>query len=399
MPEQHNKGVFSQEGYDSTVNNGAMEELERLLASSSPQGADAADTVAPELVDAAIDRARELEDSRWAVGIELLPYRLVATLIDKKGRRLLDGHRRLKDMSVSHVVAASAALAKRLVKAAGLDYLPAGHVALGLVVGGPVDSEAGVVRFYCKSPPIDRREELGFTTWHNEPLGTPLQDQTDWPVAIANDASALAVYQRWFGLGRSRSTFALLVVREGVGGAYIEDGRLSRASVEVGQVNSKDLGRPCDCGREGCIEASAGTRGILSALYDVTAHLASGGLVGAVQLAEAADGDVREKVLAAFREAGTGLAHGVGLMINMFASPLVVYLPPILSEPDSNAATEYLARMRTFTDYTHQAYSGFEVLPQPLGPYDGAHGAALIALERRLGVHPEIATDDAEAGR
>jgi hypothetical protein len=101
-----------------------------------------------------------------------------------------------------------------------------------------------------------------------------------------------------------------------------------------------------------------------------------------------------EKTLPAFRQAGIGLARGIALMLNMFGpSHLVLYLPPILAEPGTKAADEYLRHMRTFTTYTHQTFADSEVVVQAAGPYDGAHGAALIALERCFGLLPEAALD------
>jgi glucokinase len=378
----------AQKGCDFGVNNEAVEEFEKLLDHSS-LGRQAQDASAA-LVKAAVERASQLEGSRYAVGIELLPFRLIGTVTNQDGKRLMDAHRRLDTMDIDHVIAAATDLVAGLISAAGLDDLPGRHIAVGLQLGGPVNTITGEVLFYHKSSPHDRLDKTGFTTWRNVPLGPKLAEATGRRVVIENDGSALAAYHLWFGVGRQHPTFALMLVREGVGGAYVEDGRLSRAPAEVGQINAQEFGLPCDCGRNGCVEAMAGLRGILLEIFRYSSR-AVGGLNAAVALTQSSDSDVASKATMAFREAGNALAHGVGLMVNMFggASRLVMCLPPLLAQPDTPASNEYLEQLHTWEKYTHSAYEGCQVLVVPLGPYDGAHGAALIALDRWFGMKPQ----------
>jgi hypothetical protein len=115
----------AQKGCDFGVNNEAVEEFEKLLDHSS-LGRQAQDASAA-LVKAAVERASQLEGSRYAVGIELLPFLLIGTVTNQDGKRLMDAHRRLDTMDIDHVIAAATDLVAGLISAAGLDDLPKAH--------------------------------------------------------------------------------------------------------------------------------------------------------------------------------------------------------------------------------------------------------------------------------
>jgi hypothetical protein len=111
------------------------------------------------------------------------------------------------------------------------------------------------------------------------------------------------------------------------------------------------------------------------------------GISSAVELAEERMKIGDEKVLQAFRVAGRIVGHGVGYMLTMFGpSRMVLCVPPVLAEPDSAAAEAFLAGVDCYRDYTHVAFQDRELVIAPMGPYDGAHGAALVGLERCFGI-------------
>lgn len=78
---------------------------------------------------------------------------------------------------------------------------------------------------------------------------------------IQNDASAGAVYETW--LNKDIVNLAYLFIGKGVGGAIIVDGKLvdgdrNRAG-EFGHSTIDPNGKPCHCGRLGCLEAYCST--------------------------------------------------------------------------------------------------------------------------------------------
>src|SRR5215216_214675 len=122
-----------------------MTEFERLLEHSS-LGSDEADTpIRTELVHRVIARAKELSDARYAIGIELLPYRLVGVVTDDQGMRLIDGQRRLHSMSFVDVVSAVVELIRELMDATPEANPAQERIALAMQLGGPVNSATGTV--------------------------------------------------------------------------------------------------------------------------------------------------------------------------------------------------------------------------------------------------------------
>jgi glucokinase len=115
----------------------------------------------------------------------------------------------------------------------------------GVGCGGPMEGD-GV------SP-------LNIPVWRNFPLRRELEAALGLPVAIDNDAKALALAEGWLGAASASSNFLAMVVSTGVGGGivlngHLLDGRLGNAG-HVGHVVVEAQGRPCACGAQGCLEA------------------------------------------------------------------------------------------------------------------------------------------------
>jgi hypothetical protein len=69
-------------------------------------------------------------------------------------------------------------------------------------------------------------------------------------------------------------------------------------------------------------------------------------------------------------------------------------------DPTVRAASAFRAEVEMFDSYCHKVYAAdCELTFEPLRPFDGAHGAALAALERRFGVVARVARTEAEQQR
>lgn len=81
------------------------------------------------------------------------------------------------------------------------------------------------------------------------------------PVAVDNDAKALALGEGWLGAAKGVSDYLAMVVSTGVGGGIVLDGRLLDGAAgnagHVGHVIVEPDGRMCVCGAQGCLEAEA----------------------------------------------------------------------------------------------------------------------------------------------
>ena len=119
----------------------------------------------------------------------------------------------------------------------------------GVGCGGPMSFNGAFV-----SP-------LNIPAWQDFPLLTRLRENMEVPVAIDNDAKALALGEAWFGAGRRFSNFMAMVVSTGVGGGLFVDGKLldgrNGNAGHIGHVIVEPDGAKCECGARGCLEAEA----------------------------------------------------------------------------------------------------------------------------------------------
>lgn len=123
-------------------------------------------------------------------------------------------------------------------------------VACGIGCGGPMRGE-------LVSP-------LNIPAWRDFPLAERLRALPrlaglSLPVALENDAKALALAEGWRGAARHESDFIAMVVSTGVGGGIVLDGRLLQGALgnagHIGHVIVEPEGRECVCGARGCLEA------------------------------------------------------------------------------------------------------------------------------------------------
>lgn len=102
---------------------------------------------------------------------------------------------------------------------------------------------------------------LNIPQWRGFPLRERLADHLGLPVAVDNDAKALALGEGWRGAARSERNFVAMVVSTGVGGGIVLDGRLLDGAAgnagHIGHVVVEPGGRRCACGGQGCLEAEA----------------------------------------------------------------------------------------------------------------------------------------------
>lgn len=378
----------------------ALRSFEELLQGSSlrrnkqvSDGSGSPWEPSPDLVRRAVRRATDLENTRCAVGIELLPYRMVGVLVDEHGARLAAEQLVLRSMDIDAVVESATSLATTLLDQQQEQLTPGSSIVGGFQIGGPVDRTSGVVKFYRKADPTTFSRDRD-TCWNNhQPLGALLRASNGWAWSVQNDAEAYAEYQRWFGTGRQRSDFAVLLIREGVGGGLVRNGEVVDMPIEIGNITVfPEGGLRCDCGNTGCLETTGGIYGILDTINVRTDRQF---LDIAAAANEAEDGEHAEKAREAFRAAGFADAKGISIMVS-FAGPkrIVLYAPAILCDESKAAARDFLGQVRNFRSYIHPVYHGCELEIVPVRPYDGAHGAALGALAAHFGIHPDSARAD-----
>jgi predicted NBD/HSP70 family sugar kinase len=345
--------------------------------------------VADNIIRDILRRADHLDHSPFAVGIAILPFRLVGVITDMRGTKLGVGRWELTKMDVDQVVERVAALARYLVKTSlGFD-LPHPRIRIGLQIGGPVDTANGVVLLY-RNPQIEAanpRAEDAYE-WRDVPLAALVEETTGCPTVVDNDAHAFAAYELRFGTDLDMSSFVLILLNDGVGAGVVLDQKLLAAPMEFGHLRIWDPGRPCKCGNSGCIDAHAGCRAITSLVASATGRVGAASIEQAVEIADRQD-DMAALALPVFANAGESIARGAADMLTLFGpTHLVLYAPEILIDTGgkSPAASSFMEAVNKFTEYAYPIVRGCRLVPRPLNrhPYSerGAQGAALIALHR-----------------
>lgn len=250
-------------------------------------------------------RLLEVAAQRHAViGVKLAPGAVTGVLTDLRAQILARRERRL---TAGHGPAAAIAAAAAVIGdlRSGVGGGPDRLIGVGVGVGGHVDPRAGrVVR-------------SGILGWDEQvPVAAPLAAATGLPTVVGNDVDALAVAERWFGLGRGVDTFALVTVGPGIGCGLFLGGELFTGSSglagELGHIPVHGAGEPCGCGRRGCLETVASDEAVVRAIERAGGPRPDS-IEQAVQWARAGDARAR----AAFETMGDELGRALATLGNL----------------------------------------------------------------------------------
>jgi putative N-acetylmannosamine-6-phosphate epimerase/predicted NBD/HSP70 family sugar kinase len=124
---------------------------------------------------------------------------------------------------------------------------------IGIASAGAIDVHTGIVFAATENLP----------GWADFNIRNFITDRFCLPVFVENDAHATALAESRFGEGRRFNSFVAMTLGTGVGGGIFIDGRLQRGALgfagTVGHQVIRVGGRPCNCGRRGCLEAYVST--------------------------------------------------------------------------------------------------------------------------------------------
>jgi glucokinase len=110
------------------------------------------------------------------------------------------------------------------------------------------------------------------------PIAQKLMRRLDCHVVVENDATCAALGEHLWGRGRGFASYLLVTLGTGIGGGLVINDRLVRGAhgftAEIGhiRINSSVDAWPCTCGQRGCVEAYAGTRGLLRKFAELGGH-------------------------------------------------------------------------------------------------------------------------------
>lgn len=109
--------------------------------------------------------------------------------------------------------------------------------------------------------------------WIPAPLKTMLKEYLPVPLYVDNGSKAMALAELHKDPEAHNETMAALNIGTGVGAGIIHEGKLYRggnnSAGEWGHTTMVLDGKPCRCGRRGCLEAYIGAPGIIRRLREV----------------------------------------------------------------------------------------------------------------------------------
>jgi glucokinase len=283
-----------------------------------------------------------------------------------------------RDEGPAPMVRRLAELGRQAVAASEVDWdrIPA----IGIACGGPLDITTGVIL----SPP-------NLPGWDRIPLTTMVTDALGRPAFVDNDATAAAVAEWWYGAGGGGAVRNLvyLTISTGVGGGLILDGRPYRGAAgnagELGHLTVDWKGRPCGCGRRGCLEAYAsGTNIALRAMEALAGGTEPSSLRGLLEITAR---DVAEAASAGDAVAARIWDETTGILASAVANILDVFNPAVvvLGGGVTRAGDQLLVPVRdgALAQAMAPAAGAARIVLAELGDSVAVVAAATVAFERR----------------
>lgn len=230
--------------------------------------------------------------------------------------------------------------------------------------------------------------------WEDVPLAAKLEERLDLPVFVDNDVNIGVAGEHAYGAGSGAEDMVGVFVGTGIGGGVIINGELyygSRgAAGEIGHMVVVPNGRPCGCGKRGCVEAYASKTAMLKVIQKQLAEGRQSLLAEMVdqsslvlpssQIAEALDaGD--ELMTEVLQEAQFYLALLTANLVNVLDPDVIVFGGGLVEQ----LGTPFLKPIReTAREYYLQQTDAkkIRILPSLLGDDAGTIGAAVVAQKR-----------------
>jgi glucokinase len=190
---------------------------------------------------------------------------------------------------------------------------PDGIEAVGIGCAGLIDERRGAL---TASPNLK--------AWEGAALARLASKHFSVPVLIQNDAT-VAAYGESVIRGTRGRNLVLLTLGTGVGGGIVMDGQIVRGvtgfGAELGHMTVHSGGAKCKCGLRGCLEAYAGSYGIVRTATELRGR--RGETLTAFRVFEAArsgESWARETV----RITGEYLGLAIGILLNTLNPSVVV---------------------------------------------------------------------------
>jgi len=146
--------------------------------------------------------------------------------------------------------------------------LPGRFLGMGITSPGPIDARRGMIL----NPP-------NFEKWSNVPIVDFFSEKIQGRVLLENNANALALAEKTYGLKGEYVSFLELVVDTGVGAGLIINNELFKGTEgfgnEIGHTTIQINGPRCSCGNYGCVELYASIPNLIATVSKTDVSLSS----------------------------------------------------------------------------------------------------------------------------
>ena len=190
----------------------------------------------------------------YYIGIDLGGTNIAVGLVDENNKIVhSDSVPTIKERHWSEIIKDMAALSLKVLAESGhtLEEVKA----VGIGCPGSIDKKNGVV-VYSNNIVMD-----------HVPMAEEIRKYIDLPVFLENDANAAALGE-YAIYGEGVSSYVFMTLGTGVGGGIILDGKVwsgfNGAGAEIGHQSLVFNGKPCTCGRRGCLEAYASVTALIA---------------------------------------------------------------------------------------------------------------------------------------
>ena len=168
-----------------------------------------------------------------------------------------------------------------------------------------------------------------------------LEGELGFPVKVVQDSRAAAWGEYLFGGGKGKSSVVCVTLGTGIGTGIVLDGKIFAGAMggagELGHLPTVENGRPCGCGKKGCLEKYSAGLGL-----DITAsELLGEGKKAPDLFANAKNGD--ERAQSAIAEAAKALGRGLVAIVNLLSPDCILFSGGLSAQSEYvKAVTEYI---------------------------------------------------------
>jgi predicted NBD/HSP70 family sugar kinase len=197
-------------------------------------------------------------DACYAIGLDFWWQSAAVLISDFSGRPVYENLVKFKvGIDSERMMQQIEGLIRSAIEKSGIDEQRI--IGIGIGAPGVVDIEQGRIVKYPRAKGIA-----------NYSIKDRIGKSFGIPVYIHNNCTVIALSEYRYGKAKGQKSMLAILIRAGVGGAFIQDGRAfvnqSKTALEVGHLSVNLNGRPCQCGARGCLETYLSEDAIMSEL-------------------------------------------------------------------------------------------------------------------------------------